>query len=131
MFASCLDDGLSSDTTGARYFAVREGEVLNSTCYVYGNPVPSLVCRTYDQANNQREALPARTRNYTSMPLNERMVFFNVRREVTKVQCVADGGPAGKQLREQNVRVDCKHMCCYLFPMRCCFQRIIMLLLRQ
>ena len=129
MFASCLDDGLTRDANGARYFAVREGEVLNSTCYVYGNPVPSLVCRTYDQSNIQQQALPPRTRNYTSLPLSERMCFFFVRRTVTKIKCVADGGPTGKQSKEQDVRVDCEHIFWYLLPVRCCFKNMIVLTL--
>jgi len=103
---NCLTNGLMLDNNGVKYFGLREGGVLNSTCYVYGNPVPTLKCRTYDNANNQQAELTEVTRNYTSYPLNELMRFFNVRRAVTKVKCVADGKQAGKLIIERVVRVD-------------------------
>lgn len=113
MFANCLADGLLRDTAGVDYFGLREDGVLNSTCYVYGNPVPTLVCKTYDTNNIEQASLqPTRNlgkSNFTSFPLNERMLFFNVKRLVTKVTCVADGGPTGKVSIERAVRVDCEY----------------------
>ena len=106
-FSSCLTDGLSN---GASYFYLREDGILNSTCYVYGSPVPTLDCRTYDYANNEQAKLPLVTRNYTSLPLTNRMLFNSVKRGVAKVKCVADGGVTGKISTERNVRVDCKCM---------------------
>ena len=88
---------------------MREGDVLNSTCYVYGSPVPILDCKTYDNANIQQAALPQVTRNYSSYPIVDRMVFFNVKREVAKVICVAEVRETGKLLVERVVRVDCKY----------------------
>jgi len=102
-FSSCLTDGLSN---GASYFYLREDGILNSTCYVYGSPVPTLDCRTYDYANNEQAKLPLVTRNYTSLPLTNRMLFNSVKRGVAKVKCVADGGVTGKISTERNVRVD-------------------------
>ena len=106
VFINCLADGLSTEN-GVNFFALREGGVLNSTCTVYGNPV-SLVCATYDIANRQQFALTSRNTNYTAFPLNNRMLIYNVQRAVTKVRCVADGGPTGRVTLEQIVRVDCK-----------------------
>ena len=107
VFINCLADGLSNEN-GVSFFALREGGVLNSTCTVYGNPVPSLVCATYDIANRQQFALTSRNTNYTAFPLQNRMLIYNVQRAVTKVRCVADGGPTGRATLEQNVQVDCK-----------------------
>ena len=107
---NCLTDGLLVDNNGVNYFSVREGDVLNSTCYVYGNPIPTLNCRTCDNAYNQQAALPQVIGNYTSYPNSKRMLFLNVRRAVTKVICVADGREAGKLTVERAVRVDCKYI---------------------
>ena len=107
---NCLTDGILVDNNAVNYFSVREGNVLNSTCYVYGSPIPTLDCRTYDNANIQQATLPQVTRNYTSYPITDRMVFSNVRRAVTKVICVADGREAGKLTVERVVRVDCKYI---------------------
>lgn len=81
---------------------------LNSTCMVYGNPVPQLRCTTYDKDNRQVFALTPTRRNYTAYPIRNRMLFYGVGSEVTKVRCVADGGPTGWLAMEQAVRVDCE-----------------------
>ena len=72
--------------------------------------MPLLDCKTYDKNNLQQAALPPVRRNYTAKPIDNRMLIYNVRREVAKVRCVADGGPAGSQAIEQNIRVDCKYL---------------------
>ncbi|XP_065056067.1 uncharacterized protein LOC135684431 isoform X4 [Rhopilema esculentum] len=104
-FRNCLTEGTTS-TTGQTIFALQEGQTLNSTCYVYGNPIPKLTCGTYDDKNNQVGQNAEVTGNFTNLPISSRLRFFNVRRGVTKVRCVADGGPTGKKSMEVNVQVD-------------------------
>ena len=107
MFVNCLVDGIFIPLSGSRYFYVRENGVLSSTCYVYGVPIPSLDCRTYDNAGTQLAALPPVRRNYTSSPVANRMVFRNIQRAVARVRCVIGGG-ATRQTVEKIVRVDRK-----------------------
>ncbi|XP_065056074.1 uncharacterized protein LOC135684432 [Rhopilema esculentum] len=104
-FRNCLIEGTTS-TTGQTIFALQEGQTLNSTCYVYGNPIPKLTCGTYDDKNNQVGQNAEVTGNFTNLPISSRLRFFNVRRGVTKVKCVADGGPAGEISMEVKVQVD-------------------------
>ena len=113
VFANCLTDGLLTDPSGVSHFALREDGALNSTCYVYGNPVPTLDCKTYDINNiEQASVRPIKNdgkSNFTSFPVADRMLIYNVKRAVTKVKCVADGGPTGTLSIERVVRVDCKY----------------------
>ena len=70
--------------------------------------MPRLDCRTYDSGGIQQAALPPVIRNYTSYPPADGMLFYNVRRAVTKVKCIADGAGAGNASIERTVEVDCK-----------------------
>ena len=91
-------------------FELNEGDTLNSTCLVFGNPPPYMQCSL---VNNREQVVNGaitkrEPRNFTAS-IGKRLQFHNVRRAVSRVKCVLDGGPpARKEFVHRTVIVDCK-----------------------
>ena len=112
-FIDCLNAGIVNRNLRDE-FTLNEGQTLNSTCINYGNPVPFLQCSVLNKDGfvDNGAMTSSERKNYTTRPISQRLLFYNVRRTATKVRCVADGGSyTGKATIEKNVVVNCKCLC--------------------
>ena len=103
-------DGIP-DIVRKNYFELVESGTLRTACIVYGVPKPFLQCYLLNKdgkVDNGQITSKAK-RNFTK-DIGKRLVFHNVQRTVTKLECEIDGGYyAGKTMYWAAVVVVCKY----------------------